>query len=78
LHEPAKAMPLAQQLLALDPNNPEGLIVQAFAQMGLSMPDRYTHIHDFIDRFGDQDMFGPEIAQMRAYLHNHPENSGLK
>jgi tetratricopeptide (TPR) repeat protein len=78
LHEPAKAMPLAQQLLALDPNNPEGLIVQAFAQMGLSMPDRYTHIHDFIDRFGDQDMFEPEVAQMRAYLHNHPENSGLK
>jgi tetratricopeptide (TPR) repeat protein len=74
LHEPAKAMPLAQRLIALDPQNPEGLIVQAFAQMALDMPDRYAHIHDFIERFGDEDMFEPEVTQMQAYLHEHPEN----
>lgn len=76
LHQPAKAMPLAQRLLALDPDNPEGMVVMTFAQMGLEMPDRYTHIHDFIYRFADLGTFDPEVAQMRAYLRSHPENFG--
>jgi hypothetical protein len=72
LHQPAKAMPLAQQLLAHDPENPEGHVVQILAEMQLDMPDRYAHIHDFIRRFGDLDLFQPEVAQMRSYLHSHP------
>jgi tetratricopeptide (TPR) repeat protein len=76
LHQPEKAMPLAQRLLQNDPQNPEGLVVQAFADMALQMPDRYAHIHDFLARFGDQPMFGKEDAQMLAYLRNHPEHAG--
>ncbi|HTV85412.1 MAG TPA: tetratricopeptide repeat protein [Dyella sp.] len=74
LHQPAKAMPLAQQLITRDPDNPEGHLVQIFAEMQLDTPDRYTHIHDFIRRFGELELFQPELAQMRDYLRHHPRS----
>lgn len=68
-----KAADIAEELIRRDPNSANGYVIRACVQMDTNHPDRYTTLHAFLDRFGNDPEQQHPAAQMRAYLAAHPE-----
>lgn len=70
-----KAEAIAEELIRRDPDNANGYVIQACVQMDTNHPDRFTTLHAFLNRFGNDPSQQNPANQMRAYLATHKEGN---
>lgn len=68
-----KVKAIADTLIRLDDDNPDGYALRAFEQIETDDPGRYKSIRVFLDRFGQRDGEQYPSDNLRSYLAEHPE-----
>ena len=68
-----KVMAMADALIRIDDDNPDGYALRAYAQVETNDPARYASIRLFLDRFGQRDGGQAAADNLRSYLAEHPE-----
>jgi tetratricopeptide (TPR) repeat protein len=68
-----RALAMADELIRLDDDNPDGYALRAYAQVETNDPARYASIRVFLDRFGQRDGGQSAADNFRSYLAEHPE-----